>query len=142
LPAFARNVLANMHVPEETVHPVEQTLANGIKLVVVPSQVSKTVVVRGKIANNAGVEDPPGKDGIDDIVDALFSFGTTTYDRIAYQTELDKIAANESAGHDFSLDVLSQRLRSRRGSARRQRAAPGLSGASVPDRQAANRRRS
>jgi zinc protease len=108
LPAFARNVLANMHVPEETVHPVEQTLANGIKLVVVPSQVSKTVVLRGNIANNAGVEDPPGKDGIDDIVDGLFSFGTTTYDRIAYQTELDKIAANESAGHDFSLDVLSQ----------------------------------
>jgi zinc protease len=107
LPAFARNVLQNMHVPEETVHPVEQTLANGIKLVVVPSQVSKTVVVRGEILNNAGIEDPPGKDGIDGIVDALFSFGTTTYDRIAYQTELDKIAASESAGHAFSVDVLS-----------------------------------
>jgi zinc protease len=107
LPAFARNVLKNMQVPEETVHPVEQTLANGIKLVVVPSQVSKTVVVRGNIVNNAGVEDPPGKEGIDGIVDGLFSFGTTTYDRIAYQTELDKIAANEGAGHDFSLDVLS-----------------------------------
>ena len=107
LPAFARNVLANMQVPEETVHPVEQTLANGIKLVVVPSQVSKTVVVRGEILNNAGLEDPAGKDGIDGIVDGLFSFGTTTYDRIAYQTELDKIAATASAGHAFSLDVLS-----------------------------------
>jgi zinc protease len=107
LPAFARNVLKNMHVPEETVHPVEQTLANGIKLVVVPAQVSKTVVVRGEILNNAGLQDPPGKDGIDGIVDGLFSFGTTTYDRIAYQTELDKIAASVSAGSSFSLDVLS-----------------------------------
>ncbi len=107
LPAFARHVLDNMRVPEQTVHPVQQTLPNGLKLVVVPSQISKTVVVRGEILNNAGVEDPPGKDGIDAIVDGLFSYGTTTYDRIAYQTELDKIAANVSAGHEFSLDIPS-----------------------------------
>ncbi|HZX68054.1 MAG TPA: pitrilysin family protein [Candidatus Elarobacter sp.] len=107
LPAFARNVLKNMRVPEETVHPVMQTLSNGIKLVVVPAEVSKTVVVRGEILNNAGVMDPVGKEGVDGVVDGLFNFGTTTYDRIAYQTELDKIAANVSAGHAFSLDVLS-----------------------------------
>lgn len=107
LPAFARHVLDNMRVPEQTVHPVQQTLSNGLKLVVVPSQLSKTVVVRGEILNNAGVEDPAGKDGVDGIVDSLFTYGTTTYDRIAYQTELDKIAASVSAGHEFSLDVLS-----------------------------------
>jgi zinc protease len=107
LPAFARNVLANMRVPEQTVRPVLQTLPNGLKLVVVPTQVSKTVTVRGEILNNPGLEDPAGKEGVDSIVDGLFSYGTTTYDRIAYQTELDKIAATESAGHSFSLDVLS-----------------------------------
>ena len=52
----------------------------------------------------------------------------TTYDRIAYQTELDKIAANVSAGTGFSLDVLSKRLRPRRRAARRRRAASGVSG--------------
>ncbi|GAC1579052.1 MAG: pitrilysin family protein [Candidatus Elarobacter sp.] len=107
LPAFARSVLANLQVPEETVHPVAQTLPNGLKLIVVPSAISHTVVVRGQVLSNAGLQDPAGKDGIGDIVGGLFPFGTTTYDRIAYQTELDKIAANVSAGPSFSLDVLS-----------------------------------
>jgi zinc protease len=107
LPAFARNVLANLHVPEQTVKPSLQTLPNGIKLVVVPSQISKTVVLRGQIIGNPGLQDPPGKDGIDGIVEGLFPYGTTTYDRIAYQTELDKIAANVSAGKGFGLDVVS-----------------------------------
>ena len=41
------------------------------------------------------------------MVDGL-SLGTTTYDRLAFQTELDKIAATVNAGHSFSLDVLSK----------------------------------
>jgi len=107
LPAFAKNVLANMRVPAETVHPVEQTLSNGIKLVVVPSQISKTVVVRGMVRNDPDLQDPAGKEGVEQIADQLFSFGTTTYDRVAFQAELDKIAASESAGRSFSLDVLA-----------------------------------
>ena len=107
LPAFARNVLAHLQIPEATVHPVLQTLPNGLKLIIVPSTISHTVVVRGQVLGNAGIQDPTGKEGIDDIVGGLFSYGTTTYDRIAFQTELDKIAANVSAGSSFSLDVLS-----------------------------------
>jgi zinc protease len=107
LPAFAKNILANLHVPEETVKPVMQMLPNGLKLIVVPSTISHTAVVRGEILGNAGIQDPPGKEGIDGIVDGLFSYGTQTYDRIAYQTELDKIAASVSAGRSFGLDVLS-----------------------------------
>jgi zinc protease len=64
--------------------------------------------VRGEILNNAGLEEPRGKDGIGSIVDGLFSYGSQTYDRIAYQTELDKIAASVSAGRSFGLDVLSK----------------------------------
>jgi zinc protease len=64
-------------------------------------------VVRGAVDVNPGVQDPAGKEGIDDILGGLFSYGTTTYDRIAYQTELDKIAANVSAGTGFGLDVLT-----------------------------------
>ena len=108
LPAFAKKILAELRVPEQTVHPVVQTLPNGLKLVVVPSSISATAIVRGEILNNPGVQDPPGKEGIEAIVDGLFSFGTTTFDRIAYQTELDKIAATVGAGRGFSLDVLSK----------------------------------
>jgi zinc protease len=108
LPAFARQLLKQLKVPEQTVNPVMQTLPNGLKLIVVPSTISHTAVVRGDVTSNPGIQDPMGKEGIDSIVDNLFSYGTTTYDRIAYQTELDKIAATVNAGHSFSLDVLSK----------------------------------
>jgi zinc protease len=108
LPAFARNVLAQLHVPPTTVHPDVQTLSNGIKLITVPSSISHTVVLSGEIRNNPDVQTPAGKDGLDTVVNGLFSYGTTTYDRLAYQTELDKIAADVSAGTGFSLSVLSK----------------------------------
>jgi zinc protease len=107
LPAFARRILSNLRVPETTVKPVTQTLANGIKLITVPSSISHTVIVRGEILNNAGVQEPAGKEGVASITDGLFSFGTQTYDRIAFQTELDKIAASVNAGRSFGTDVLT-----------------------------------
>ena len=108
LPAFARNVLAQLHVPPSTVHPNVQTLSNGIKLITVQSSISPTVVLRGEIRNNPEVQTPPGKDGVDSIVNGLFEYGTTTYDRLAYQAELDKIAADVNAGTTFNLNVLSK----------------------------------
>jgi zinc protease len=42
------------------------------------------------------------------MLDRLFPFGTKSLDRIAYQKALDEIAANETAGVNFSLDVLSE----------------------------------
>jgi len=108
LPAFARNVLAQLHVPESSVHPNAQTLANGIKLITVQTSISPTVVLRGQIRTNADVQTPAGKDGVDAILNGLFEYGSTTYDRLAYQTELDKIAADASAGAGFSLNVLSK----------------------------------
>ncbi len=110
LPPFARRILANLHVPEETVQPVQQTLPNGLKLIVVPSSISHTAIVRGVILNNAGVQEPSGKEGIASIVDGLFSYGTASYDRIAFQTELDKIAASVSAGRSFGADMLTAKF--------------------------------
>jgi zinc protease len=108
LPAFAKNVLAQLHVPPSTVHPNVQTLPNGLQIVTVQSSISPTVVVRGQIRNNPDVQSPPGKDGVNQLVEGLFPFGTTTYDRIGFQTELDKIAADVNAGTSFGLNVLSK----------------------------------
>jgi zinc protease len=110
LPAFARNVLAQLHVPDSTIHPDVQVLPNGLKLITVQSGISPTVVLRGQIRTNADVQAPPGKEGVDQILDSLFEYGTPTYDRLAYQTELDKIAADVSAGSAFSLSVLSKNV--------------------------------
>ncbi len=108
LPAFAKNVLAQLHVPPELVHPDVQTLPNGLRLITVQNRTSPTVVLRGQIRNNPQVQVPPGKDGLDDMLGGLFAYGTTTYGRLAYQAELDKIAAEVNAGTSFGLNVLSK----------------------------------
>ncbi len=108
LPAFAKGVLANLKVPEKTISPVAMTLSNGIKLVVQPESITHTVVVRGSIKNNTDLQEPPGKEGVDAILSGLFNFGTTTYDRLAFAAETDKIAANVGAGTGMSLGVTTE----------------------------------
>ena len=54
------------------------------------------------------METPQGKDGVADVLEDLFSYGTKNLDRLAFQKALDDIAANESAGFGFSLQVLKQ----------------------------------
>ncbi|HKI87012.1 MAG TPA: pitrilysin family protein, partial [Thermoanaerobaculia bacterium] len=107
LPSWASQALARLTVPKSTTHPVVSTLPNGIRLIVQPESVSDTISVYGHIKNNPLLETPKGKDGVDGVLDRLFSFGTKSLDRLAFQKALDDIAANESAGTDFSLSVLA-----------------------------------
>ena len=106
LPAWAESALAKLQVPPETITWTDGTLANGIRLVVKTDPTSPTVTVMGNVRHNAHLEAPHGKDGVDDVLGELFSYGTTTLDRLAFQKALDDIAAQESAGYDFSLKVL------------------------------------
>ena len=107
LPSWAAHIVDHLHVPPQTIAPVDMRLSNGMRLVVVPEHITHTVVVAGKIENNPHLEEPAGQEGVADVTDALLPFGTTTYDRIALQTQSDAIAASISPGTDFSLDVLS-----------------------------------
>lgn len=107
LPSWAQHVLDNLTVPEQTLAPVDMRLSNGIRLIVQPETISNTVVVDGEIENNPSVQVPAGKDGVDDVTEALFPYGTTSYDRLAFQRELDAIAATTQAGTSFGLQVLS-----------------------------------
>ena len=108
LPSWAQNILKNLSVPAKTLDPTSMTLANGIRLIVQPETITKTVVVSGSIENNPAVQEPADQRGINDVTTALFPFGTTTYDRVSYQAELDKISATVSAGTDFGVEVLSK----------------------------------
>ncbi|MBV8153234.1 MAG: insulinase family protein [Candidatus Eremiobacteraeota bacterium] len=108
LPAWAQAVLDRLAVPPQTLSPIDTTLANGIRLIVQPERVTHTVVVSGEILNNPQVQTPQGQDGVDSVTSDMLPYGTTTYGRVALQTELDKIAATTSAGTTFGLDVLSQ----------------------------------
>jgi zinc protease len=108
LPDWAKAAFANVTVPASTISPVDTTLPNGIRLIVVPQQVSRTVVVSGSIDSNPSMQAPAGKEGVAALTAELLPFGTTTYGRIALREQLDAITADVDAGTHFSLTALSK----------------------------------
>jgi zinc protease len=110
LPPWAEKALGRLSVPESTVHPVVSTLPNGLKLIVQPESISNTVSVSGYVKHEPDLQVPKGKEGVNDVLGRLFSFGTTSLDRLAFQKALDDIGANASAGAGFSLEVLSDQF--------------------------------
>ncbi len=108
LPDWAQKVLAAPRVPASNLSPSVTMLPNGLRLIVQPETISPTIGVYGRIKNNPNLEEPQGKDGVSQVLENLFSYGTTTLDRLAFQKALDDIGANESAGASFSLQVLKE----------------------------------
>lgn len=107
LPKWATQQLANLQVPHWTLAPVTMKLANGITLIVQPTDVSKTVTVVGRIDSDEDLQAPKGQEGVSKLLGSLFDYGTTTLDRAAFHKALDEIAATESAGSSFKLAVPS-----------------------------------
>ncbi len=110
LPDWAENALNRLAVPPSSVHPVVTTLPNGLTLIVQPEDVSDTVTVYGHIKMRAELEVPRGKEGMSQVLGQLFDYGSESLDRIAYQEALDKIGAQEDAGPDFTVQVLTRDL--------------------------------
>jgi zinc protease len=108
LPEWADAAVKALRVPQSSIHPIETTLPNGIRLIVETERTSPTVTLMGSIKTQTQLETPPGQDGVSDVLEGLFSWGTKSLDRIAFQKALDEIAASESAGSNFSLKVLKQ----------------------------------
>ena len=105
LPAWAETALASIRVPSVTANWTDTTLPNKLRMIVKTDRTSPTVTLLGNVRHEAGLQEAPGKEGVSDVLDELFSYGTTTLDRLAFQKALDDIAANETAGYDFSLRV-------------------------------------
>jgi zinc protease len=108
LPGWAQAAVEEITIPASTLSPVDTRLPNGIRLIVQPETISDTVSVFGRVKSRADVEAPEGKDGVDEALGQLFSYGTKSLDRLAFQKALDDIGATESAGVDFSLQVLTE----------------------------------
>jgi zinc protease len=108
LPVWAKKVESLPGVPISRVKPTLYTLPNGIHLIVQPENVSSTITVMGEIKNKPEMEEPQGKEGVAELLGSLFSYGTTSLDRLAFQQAQDDIGATISAGTSFSLRVLSE----------------------------------
>ena len=108
LPSWAAEALVKLEVPANDVRVSDVTLPNGIRLIVKTDPISPTVSVLGAVRHDFDLQTPAGKDGVSDILTEMFTYGTQTMDRVSFQTALDDIAANETAGFSFSLAVLRE----------------------------------
>ena len=108
LPLWASSRLLNLELPPPGPMPVEIVLPNGIRLIVRQVTVSPTVTLLGNVRHNSEMQEPWGQEGISNVLDELFYFGTKIHDRSSFQKALDDIAADQSAGYDFSLEVLRE----------------------------------
>ncbi len=107
LPQWASDELATLHVPNLGAVPAASVLPNGLRLIVLPEHVGRTVSVFGQVRQVTEMQEPAGKDGVAEIVSKLFDYGTEKHDRLGFQKALDDIAAQEQAGSRFSLKVLT-----------------------------------
>ena len=110
LPTWAAAALRRLSVPPSTLHPVVTHLPNGLQLIVQTEDVSNTVSVYGHIRNEPGLEEPHGQEGVSDLLDRMFMFGSNSLHRLPFQQALDAIGASEQAGADFSVQVLPENL--------------------------------
>lgn len=107
LPAWAEADLGKLKIPADYIQVSDSRLPNGIRLIVKTDPTTPTVTVQGAVKHDFGLETKSGQDGIADVLNGLFSYGTLMHDRLAFHKALDDIAANETAGYEFSLSVLA-----------------------------------
>ena len=107
LPAWSRKAEVVPQVPLSKVKPAVSLLPNGIRLIVQFEDISPTVSVIGRVKNNNHLQEPAGKEGVAQMLENLFSLGTLSRDRLAFQKAQDDIGADITAGTSFSLRVLS-----------------------------------
>ncbi len=110
LPVWAAATLDQLKVPDNYIQAADTTLPNGIRLIVRTDTTSPTISVLGSVKHNADLQTPAGQDGVGDVLGELYSYGTETLDRLAFQKALDDIAASETAGYSFSLSVLKDQF--------------------------------
>ena len=110
LPDWAEASVKSLKVPPPPPAASDIVLANGLRLIVRTEKASPTVTIIGSVKHEDTLQTPPGKEGADSVLDELFSYGTETLDRLAFQKALDDIAADENAGAGFGIKILRQYL--------------------------------
>jgi zinc protease len=107
LPDWASSTLAAPRLPDPVAAPDVSVLPNGLRLIVQPEHVSRTVSVYGHVRQVTETEEPAGQEGVAALTEDLFGYGTTAHDRLAFRKAVDDLGAALRAGPDFSLKVLA-----------------------------------
>ena len=107
LPAWGNALLENIGAPPAEAAPARMRLANGMTLIVRPAQISDTVLAYGLVNSNAVLEEPPGKEGVANVLNAMFAFGTFSRDRQTFQRAQDDIDTQIGAGSQFGMQTTS-----------------------------------
>jgi len=110
VPDWASSALDRLALPRVPQQPITTRLANGLTLIVQPEDVSDTISVYGAVRNQPDMQVPRGKEGLSQVLDRMFDYGTQHMGRQAFQTALDAIGANESAGVEFSVEALADKF--------------------------------
>jgi zinc protease len=95
-------------LPVFKVKPRLVVLPNGLRLIIQPEKISRTVSLFGSVKTRSELQAPKGQEGVSEILEDLFTYGTTTLDRLAFRKAVDDIAADLQAGSTFSLQILKE----------------------------------
>ncbi len=107
LPDWAEASLAKLQAPEPSPPPAETVLPNGLRLIVQPEHVSRTISLIGRVRRVTSAQEPEGQEGVANLTERMFDEGMEVRDRLALRKAFDDIAASETAGSSFSLKVLT-----------------------------------
>ena len=110
LPDWATSALASLTPPDAAAPPDVSVLPNGLRLIVQPEHVSRTVSVYGRVRQVTETQEPPGQEGVSSLLDRLYEHGTEKRDRLGLREAVDELAAREGAGGFFHLQVLTARF--------------------------------
>ncbi|WP_229819668.1 M16 family metallopeptidase [Kushneria pakistanensis] len=110
LPPWAAHAFDNLDIPVSTLDPKDYRLDNGLHLIVQPETASDRVMVSGAIKTNADMQTPEGLEGVSDILEGLYGYGSQSRDRLTLRAEVDALGAEEGAGTRFGLVVPGARF--------------------------------
>lgn len=108
LPAWANALLEHIAARPAETAPVRTKLSNGMTLIIRPATISDSVIAYGAVRTNPALQEPPGKEGVSNVLEAMFAFGTQTRAQDAFRRAQDEIDATVGAGAAFGLETTSR----------------------------------
>ncbi len=106
LPTWADASLKELPIPAAHGTISDTTLPNGLRLIVRSDSTSPTIRLRGSVKHLELPRSKGDSGALFDVLEEMFDYGTARTNQSTFQKQLDDIAADETAGYNFSLDVL------------------------------------